>query len=184
MKSCAILIDIWKESNISWIADIVNKINLMENIGTVILASYDVTDDEYYNQSTPWQITNEHKLARKFEKRNSLSHDYNQSTHPQLLKYKFINKEQYKCTQPFELVDLPQFETVYIFGQSYEDCVVNRPLGIKYWKNDVDTRVLALENSINHSNGSSVDFNPISYWKKIEDFEDPSVNCWELTKNL
>jgi len=55
----------------------------------------------------------------------------NKHTHNSILSWKSI-KQQYAMCYPFEVnrvIDFAKIDNIFIFGQTWEDCCKNRPLG-------------------------------------------------------
>ena len=140
--SIAILIDLWESPNKTKWQNLLNFLNDPESnsIETIILASYNCYDEGntvwHWNYDKTFNGTNRTLIDLHFMQRyfNKNFRPYTvQHTQPLILNYVNPNKFQIAMLWGWEfeyyLSKNPHIKNVYVFGQAWDICVKNRPLG-------------------------------------------------------
>ena len=149
LPSIAILIDCWGSPSTNIDAEncycrINNFLDNTDSIKTIVLASYNCKT-EHEKPSTIWYQNN--SLLYQYSTRKKIphlkqAHDYlnrydnkysEEKTDPIILNYVNPNKHQLSMHWWWELEYYlllhPEIKNIYFFGQSWEECVHNRPIG-------------------------------------------------------
>ena len=188
MKKIAVLIDCWKtldepldsmsvNTTKSWLADIESR-----DIDTVIVATYDVIDQEW---KTPSALE-----TRKFvgplswnKKIDSIRMDKlfngrkDHITNPivwNLTKSKKVYTIHYPWEFPFDTIK--NISEVYMYGQAWDICVKERPLGYDFWLRKTYANVMLTKESCKFSNKTYVDYDAIPTTKKVKD------DVWQMIR--
>ena len=186
MKNIAIIIDCWKDkggywgSKRAWVEqhdigvphgnfplhhNIINLISANQSIDTVILASYQISPDEF-NTNTLWYInfknfnysktfTNpivktEMCRALKYPGLNppdDTSEGSKQRTCNCILHKVWSDKFQIAAFHPHQL-ELDNIKNVYFFGEAWDICVRKRAMGYTWWIENTNTNLFVYRNGI------------------------------------
>jgi len=143
--SIAILIDFWERSNRTKGQNLLDFLNdsKSNSIETVVLASYNCYEEKntiwHWNYNNTFNSTN--KRTRTLIDLHFMQKYFNENYHPHkvehtdpaILNYVNPNKFQIAMLCGWELEYYlsinPHIKNVYVFGQAWEMCVKNRPLG-------------------------------------------------------
>lgn len=179
MNDVAIIIDCWdtwySKNKIEYSNDFIMFKNIKKfieespNIGTIILASYNVTDAPV----TVWHKNSIELIGQeRFNKKDLISHlpvDEYRETCDEFLSWK-TNRFQISMHYIWELEIFLEKKTIgniYLCGQSTDQCVLNRPLGweslYKFIKDhNLNSKILLHKDCVNDDNGNTfvVDKNP------------------------
>ena len=174
MKNIAIIIDAWTcpschiaSHTHDWMQNTIELISQNQTIDSVILASYDIANE--FNSDTIW-YTNFKKfnLGELFanmiiadDLQHNLAHPRlagqlryeEQQTHWQILTHWWPDKFQIAAFHPYQLT-LAGIENVYFFGEAWDICVMDRPLGYNWWIEFTDKNLFVYEKGITaHTTG-------------------------------
>ncbi len=179
MKNIAIIIDCWSHNydppgNLLH-RNIISLISVNQSIDTVILATHEISPDEF-NSDTIWYtnfkkfnyskaFTNpivQHEMAGGIQHPDMPTTDYRgnttdfqteQRTCICLLHYYWPDKFQIAAFHPYQLT-LAGIENVYFFGEAWDICVMDRPLGYNWWIEFTDKNLFVYEKGITaHTTG-------------------------------
>ena len=179
MKNIAIIIDCWSHNydppgNLLH-RNIISLISVNQSIDTVILASHEISPDEF-NSDTIWYtnfkkfnyskaFTNpivQHEMAGGIQHPDMPTTDYRgnttdfqteQRTCICLLHHYWPDKFQIAAFHPYQLT-LAGIENVYFFGEAWDICVMDRPLGYNWWIEFTDKNLFVYEKGITtHTTG-------------------------------
>lgn len=188
MNKIAVLIDCWKtvdqpldlmsiKTTKGWLADVDSR-----DIDTVIVATYDVIDLEW---KTPFAIDtrkfvgasnwNKKIESIRFDKTFNGRNDH--ITNPavwELAKSKKIFTIHYPWEFPAGIVE--NINEVYMYGQAWDVCVKERPLGYDFWLHKTNANILLTNKSCKFSNKTYVDYDAIPTTKKVKD------NVWQMIR--
>ena len=193
MKNIAIIIDCWSHNyvladdppgSLPWNHDLMHRniislISVNQSIDTVILASHEISLDEF-NSNTIWYtnfkkfnyskaFTNpivQHEMAGGIQHPDMPTTDcrgntplikmkkcINRRTCICLLHYYWPDKFQIAAFHPYQLT-LAGIENVYFFGEAWDICVMDRPLGYNWWIEFTDKNLFVYEKGITtHTTG-------------------------------
>ena len=179
MKNIAIIIDCWAghydpPESLPWNHDLLHRniislISVNQSIDTVILATHDISPDEF-NTNNLWYInfkkfnyskafTNpivQHELAGGIQYPDMPTTDYRgnttdfqteQRTCICLLHQYWPDKFQIAAFHPHQLT-LAGIENVYFFGEAWDACVRNRAIGYAWWIRHTDTNLFVYRNGV------------------------------------
>lgn len=172
MKNIAIIIDCWSHNydppgNLLH-RNIISLISVNQSIDTVILATHEISPDEF-NSDTIW-YTNFKKfnlgdlfanMIIAYDLQHNLTHPKlasklrhkEQQTHWQILTHWWPDKFQIAAFHPYQLT-LAGIENVYFFGEAWDICVMDRPLGYNWWIEFTDKNLFVYEKGITaHTTG-------------------------------
>ena len=123
--SIAVLVDCWTPTHYEielFYNDIIKFLNNTPKIKTIILASYDVDDD---NLST----------TNLWYKNSMTELDHSQKTADIILNYINTDKLQIAMTAFDDFTNYlgkhPEIKNIYFMGQSWNNCIHKRPIGIE-----------------------------------------------------
>ena len=179
MKNIAIIIDCWSHNydppgNLLH-RNIISLISVNQSIDTVILATHEISPDEF-NSDTIWYtnfkkfnyskaFTNpivQHEMAGGIQHPDMPTTDYRgnttdfqteQRTCICLLHHYWPDKFQIAAFHPYQLT-LAGIENVYFFGEAWDICVMDRPLGYNWWIEFTDKNLFVYEKGITaHTTG-------------------------------
>lgn len=151
LPSIAILIDCWKSPKANRPLEncydrIINFLNTTDSIQTVVLSSYNC-NSEHINSEYLWYQNNTlmcDESTRKKIHHLKHAHDFlrqydnkfiEEQTDPLILRY--LNPKKYQISMlwwwelEYYLSLHPEIKNIYFLGQSWEECIRNRPLGFK-----------------------------------------------------
>jgi hypothetical protein len=161
-----------------WMQNTIELIAQNQTIDSVILASYDIANE--FNSDTIWYtnfkkfnyskaFTNpivQHEMAGGIQHPDMPTTDcrgntplikmkkcINRRTCICLLHYYWPDKFQIAAFHPYQLT-LAGIENVYFFGEAWDICVMDRPLGYNWWIEFTDKNLFVYEKGITaHTTG-------------------------------
>jgi hypothetical protein len=192
LPGLAILIDCWtmpreNKEFTECCSNIKKFLRTRDNIKTVVLSSYNC-ESEHLEAEFIWYKNNKQMcentpLGSKIRNLRH-AHDYlfmydtthsKEKTDPGILNYWNTSKYQISMHWWWELEYYlklnPEIKNIYIFGQSWEGCVANRPLGYKLIaQEELDINILTVTDCVLKENASDkLDLSNDSNWVHVED---------------
>ena len=166
MKNIAIIIDCWGKYQIPYNYplhhNIINLISANQSIDTVILASYQISPDEF-NTNNLWYINFKNfNYSKAFtnpivqnEMYGSLQHsdlhtiDYQteRRTCNCMLHKVWPDKFQIAAFHPYQL-KLVGIENVYFFGEAWDICIRKRAMGYTWWIENTNTNLFVYRDGV------------------------------------
>ena len=190
MKNIAIIIDCWGKYQIPYNYplhhNIINLISANQSIDTVILASYQISPDEF-NTNNLWYINFKNfNYSKAFTNPIVQNEMYGSLQHPDLhiidyqterrtcnciLHKVWPDKFQVAAFHPHQL-KLDSIENIYFFGEAWDICIRKRAMGYTWWIENTNTNLFVYRDGVRFDM-YDIDTN---HWNLV-------LKTWETKKN-
>jgi hypothetical protein len=154
-----------------------NFVNSDSTIDAVCLATYNVTEKEYFSNNHWYGLKRENDFQR-LEAHNALVPIGKYVTNKKLLKWK-SDKKQFVAHFVDELDD--EYDKIFMCGKAFDICVTRRPIGIYNLMKNKKSKVCVKLNCVLTSDGIFPDLSKDPFWKHLKD---NIYECLEVNKNI